>query len=127
MRALQKPRQDMFQQLSEIIGEKAAEELCNGWGGLRIYVPAAASDRHPLTLALGQRATGKLCARFSGETLTIPKLDRLHRQRRHQLIVQEYREGATGSALAQKYGLHETTVYQIVARLDAKRQRELFS
>lgn len=117
---------DMFEQLAEVVGESAAEALCNAWGGLRVYVPAQVDDRHPIYFAVGMDAARKLCARFSGETLTIPKLDRLRRARRNAQIVAEYQAGASGSQLARKYGLHEGSVYQLVARLDARRQSDLF-
>lgn len=121
-------KKDMFQQLAEIMGEKAAEDLCKAWGGLRVYVPAPESmdELHPIALAIGGDAAIKLCKRFSGETLTIPMLDRLRRARRQQQMVEEYRKGAPASTVARKYGCHENTVYALVARLDAHRQRRLF-
>ena len=116
----------MFEQLVEVIGEKAAEALCNAWGGLRVYVPGSVDDRHPIYFAIGMEAALRLCERWSGETLTIPKLDHLRRARRNQQIVAEYRAGATGSQLARRFGLHECHVYALIARYDARRQRGLF-
>lgn len=121
-----KPKRDMFEQLAEVLGEKAAEGLCAAWGGLRVYVPASVDDRHPIYFAIGLQAAKRLCERWSGETLTVPKLDRLRRAKRNQQIVEEYRAGATGSQIARKYGLHEGSVYQLIAQLDARRQQDLF-
>lgn len=122
------PKKDMFEQLAQIMGEKAAEELCKAWGGLRVYVPTPQTmdALHPIALAVGLEAAIKLCKRFSGETLTIPMLDRLRRARRHHEIIEAYKAGATARALARKYGMHETTIYQLVAKLDARRQQTLF-
>lgn len=123
-----KPKRDMFEQLAEVIGEKAAEELCRAWGGLRVYVPTpqGMDERHPIALAIGLDAALKLCAEWPAHTLTIPMLDRLRRARRHQEIVEAYKAGARVTNLARKYGMHAHSIYALIARLDARRQRELF-
>lgn len=63
---------------------------------------------------IGVEATLKLCAYFGGGPVYVPTIDTAHAVARNQLIRREFARGARVTRLADRYGLTERMVQQIV-------------
>lgn len=112
--------------IADLCGVKAALKLSEAWPGVRLFVPQTMTPDHPIALAIGVTAAEKLAQRHGGETISVSSADRYHRQRRNQLILAEYKAGASGRSLALKYGLVEKYVYDLVGKELSKQQADLF-
>lgn len=101
-------------EIAEVAGWEAALKLVDAFGGRSVRIPAAADDDHWLTMAVGKEAAAKLCARYTGSMVFIPKNDVEARRFRDRQIVEDRRSGMTVSAIAAKYKLTMRWVFAIL-------------
>lgn len=103
--------------IADLIGLPATLDLVDAWGGVRMYFPSprALSDVHPLVQVLGGETAVRLCERFGGTDVLLPRaLDALRRAR-DRLIHHEHAQGASGRTLALRYRLSERRLWEILA------------
>jgi hypothetical protein len=117
-------------EIAELIGVDAAFKLSAAWPGIRLFVPKQVSLEHPIAVAIGLQAARKLAEMYGGETVVIPMAARAAKARLHARILAEYRPtdgspGASASALARKYGVHQLSIYRLAAKLDAEHKGDL--
>lgn len=127
MTAAKAKSRDVLEELIDVIGMPAAMQLSEAFAGLRVFVPQQKSmtPDHPIVAAIGMTAAAKLSARYAADTVIVPK--RALREKRNARIVEAYQAGASARDLAIQYGLHEFTVYAIVAAAGAnRRQMDMF-
>ena len=108
----------ILHELSEVIGTESAVKLGQNMGGARIYVPAKATDEHPLTIALGKDKAQHLCNYYGGDTIELPS-KRLFREARDRVIRRDYQHlclerGCKADHLAIRYGLSRRQILNIV-------------
>lgn len=115
-------------ELAEVIGLEGTVLLSEHWPGVRLQVPHQVHPRHPIALAIGLRRAKKLCERYGGEPVTVPRGAAYLRALRNEQIVSEYQQGASARRLAMKYGLHENYIYALVGKhLADQSQGNLFT
>ncbi len=66
----------MIDSVREAIGDQAAAMLVKSFGGRKVYVPLAATERHSIGRAIGAKAAAALSRRFGGEYIEVPNLQR---------------------------------------------------
>jgi Mor family transcriptional regulator len=77
------------------------------------------NNAEQLEILIGENAAGKVFEIFSGENIYIPK--RILIKKRHEIIMKEFREGATYRELGIKYGYTENYIRKIVNKKRKKR------
>lgn len=98
--------------LTAMLGTETLAKLSARFGGRRVYVPARLTAAHELALAVGLDAALLLSAHFAGHTLSVP-MPQSATVRRKQVVELEAK-GLTRAAIAEKVGLTERRVYQIL-------------
>jgi len=102
-------------QLADVVGLAAAVRLIEEFGGTRLYVPAARSER--LAALIGAEAAAALRRRWGGDELRVPLVPRLQ----EAAVAALYREGWSAARLARRFLRTEKWVYDIVRRAEAQR------
>jgi Mor family transcriptional regulator len=113
---------ETLREIAEVVGLPAAVRLVEWRGGVRVYVPARVTERHPLARVLGVRAAAALCARYPGAELCIPRAEAALRAVRDADIRRRYSGGEGAPALALEYGLSLRQIRSIVAGQPDHRQ-----
>jgi hypothetical protein len=113
-----------FAEVSELIGEPAAELLMKKLGGTYLYVPSRPGPEHPIALLLGEHLAEQLAARFCRETILIPRGRRTGD--RERVIELRRTTGLTVKQIALATGYHVRQVSRILDGEDAKRQIDMF-
>ncbi|MCK5772014.1 Mor transcription activator family protein [Algiphilus sp.] len=114
-------------EIAEVVGSyEAAIRLSEHYPGVRLHIPHGMHARHPIALAIGLVAAERLSKRYAPETITVPKAARYARALRNAQIMAEMDRGASGRAVALRYGVHENHVYALRARELKRRQGDLF-
>ncbi|AFL76207.1 Mor transcription activator family protein [Thiocystis violascens] len=111
-----------LREIADLIGLPGALDLVDTWGGVRLYLPLAhhLPDHHALVARLGRDAAERLCERFGGADLAIPRALAALRAARDRLICHEHAHGSPARALALRYRLSERRVWEILAGADAR-------
>lgn len=103
-----------LEELCGQIGFTAVLALVLKFGGIRLHIPKACPDTHPLAVALGSDAAAALCKYMGGEKFDVPRASGLFAAARNREIVANP-EGLSASQLAIKHGLVLRTVRKIRA------------
>jgi Mor family transcriptional regulator len=90
-------------------------------------MPLLSEQIAELVELIGVRNVLKLMAYYQGQQLYIPKLDSALREIRHEQIKREFSKGVSQTALARKYGLTTSYVYQILRGVPDPDQGNLFA
>lgn len=98
--------------LTAVLGAESLAKLSARFGGRRIYVPATITPDHELVVVLGLKAAKALATHFAGLTLSVPMPQ--HAADRRRQVIEMNAEGFTRAAIAEKVGLTERRVYQIL-------------
>jgi hypothetical protein len=102
-----------LQELADEFGEVNARALSYEWGGVRLYIPQAPKDDHPITKTVGRQAADWLAYRFGGTSIYVPcEQARAHR---NQQILEQHAGGRSVSALARQFGLSHRHVTRILS------------
>ena len=90
----------ILQDVSEIVGDEAAEALAVQLGSRKIHVPHCANlgASHPLCEAMGAEAADQIAAHFFGETLYVPRA-------RHWVAARMFARGMSTKEVAQALGV----------------------
>ncbi|MGQ0530007.1 MAG: transposase [Panacagrimonas sp.] len=118
-------KRDVFAELSEIIGPRAALTLCDAFPGLRLTLPRVMSADHPIALHIGLKAAAKLVAFYGREPVVVPMNTRHKRAVIRQAALAEYRSGVPAAEVCVKHGVHLFTLYRWAGEEQAKRQLDL--
>lgn len=102
-------------ELLHLIGEEDLIALTEGYGGLRLFVPTG-GGRGPLKAVLSERALSILASQFGGSYIRVP-LARAMRARHYRL------QGLSNAQIARKFGMTESGVDQLFARMVDKPQK----
>lgn len=106
-----------LREIADLIGLPGARDLVDAWGGVRIYLPLAhrLTDRHALVGCLGRDAAERLCRRFGGAEIDIPRASLALQRARDRRICRERERGSSVRVLARRYRLTERRVWEILA------------
>lgn len=87
------------------------------WGGERRTIPAhPVQDGHPLEALFGRAAADWVVAHFGGDTLSIPRPDRLLKLARNRTMLEQYEAGMAPSEIARRNNCEHGWVIEILAR-----------
>ena len=103
-----------LRELARVLGDSDALRLVGLHGGARVSVPKLARDDHPLRMALGEAAFGRLVAEYGGETVELPKGDAYLRELRHDQVRQCREQGLTVDETAEAVGYSRRHVINII-------------
>lgn len=116
---------EKISEISAVIGLDAALKLAAAWPGIRLFIPKQIKADHPIAVAIGFKAARELSQIYGGESITPPICQRYHRAAMKAQIMSEYRNGASASELARKYGVHQFSIYNDASKEAESRQRSL--
>lgn len=103
-----------LRELARVLGDSDALRLVGLHGGARVSVPKQVRDDHPLRMALGEVAFGRLVAEYGGETIELPKGDAYLRELRHDQVRQCREQGLTVDETAKAVGYSRRHVINII-------------
>lgn len=103
-----------LRELARVLGDSDALRLVGLHGGARVSVPKQVRDDHPLRMALGAEAFGRLVAEYGGETIELPKGDAYLRELRHDQVRQCREQGLTVDETAEAVGYSRRHVINII-------------
>jgi hypothetical protein len=103
-----------LREIAENTDQRTALVLLDTYPGSHVYIPPEPVEGHKLADKLTADEFKRLCAVYGKNVLKIPKADKARRERRNQMILQDYythkmRQGD----IAAKYGLDEAWVSKI--------------
>jgi len=102
----------------EVIGEAAAQMLCERLGGVPIYVPQIPTPGSLLVLAIGRGPAARLCDRMAGAYLELPSRHGRQSIRRRQDVLYDLRRGLAVSEIASRHGITTRRVMQIRRQIE---------
>ena len=76
-----------------------------------------------LVEVIGWRATRRLCERFGGEMVYLPRADSMARIERNAGVLRDHEEGYTATEIADRRGLSAAHVHLLLGRLARRRAR----
>lgn len=113
----------ILEEIVEVAGYAPALELCRGFGGRTVRIPAPMVETHPLALTMGYAPACALSARFGGEDLPVPAERTALMDLRNQRIVAAYVEReASVSALALEFGLTRKRITEVLDEAGVQRR-----
>ena len=119
-----------MQTIAKLIGMDATEKLISNWGGimhLSIPTPENLKDDHILIQKLGKEAAIQLATRWGGDTISVSLCTAALRKQRNARIDAMYASGKTVVQITHATGLHERSVWRILADVnEQKKQLNLF-
>jgi hypothetical protein len=102
------------EELEEVIGARATDELLRAWGGTHFRFPSTLPDDHPMLFVVGRYNAELLCLHFGSCACDLPIFDDRDIQRRNVLIFERLtRDNATQNQVAGEFGLTVRTVRAI--------------
>lgn len=111
----------VYAAVAEVVGEEAADRLCEVLGGTRIYVPAAPGEHHPISVAVGAEAATLIAEHFHRTVLVLPKP-----KSRQERVLEMRKAGRPVREIALATGYTEGHVYALLAE-DRSAQLDLFA
>ena len=113
------PRADTTE-LVAAVGEAAARQLIEAFGGRSLAVPRrpGSMGHAQLVECLGEPAAAALCLHFGGTEVYIPKPDADHRRARNTRLRADYDSGIPVADLVTRYRLSERWVYAVLGGSD---------
>lgn len=112
---------DALDEIAGVVGEVAARNMAQRFGGISLNVPRAIGDHHPIAIALGRVAADQLAAWAGGSAIYIPK-----QAERRARVVELGERSLTRTQIARDTGYSERHVYRLLAESDDYRQPDLF-
>ena len=114
----------IFNVLTRRIGFRAATELVRGWGGRRVTIPSEKTDDHPMALALGPEAFGRLVDLYGGQPMDVPGERNALLKLRDDAILKAWLGGSSKRQLAEQFGLDRSMIFRILKKAEAERTDE---
>lgn len=103
----------LLEDLGAVMGTTAALRLIAVFGGGSLYVPAFATDDHPICVVVGREPFVRLVEAFGGDVLSLPANAEYERLRRWRRVVRLLSKGADVADVAQRFDITERTVRNI--------------
>lgn len=107
--------------LIDVIGINAALTIVEQRGGIRLYVPAKATESHWLADLIGLDALQKLVDVYAREEIEIPRCAATLKDIKDREIASST---ASNSELARQYGMTERNVRKIRRRVEARNNND---
>lgn len=107
--------------LLNAVGHVDTIKIVRRWGGRTLYVPRTVKEGDPFSYALGLESASKLCAKFGGQYLQIPRESDALIEFRNEEIIKDHRAGVSITQIGYKHGLCRQSVSYII-RLYAERE-----
>jgi len=92
----------LLRQLIRVMGQDAALQLVDQFGGTQLVVPKRFTPDHMLVDVVGLEAFGALVSQYGTEVLELPKNDAVVMQLRHHRVRELREQGLTHSEIAIK-------------------------
>ncbi len=116
-----------LREIADNTSERIALVLLEMYPGTHVYIPAEPVEGHKLADRLTAAEFALLCKVYGKNVLKIPRADKARRERRNQLILQDYfAHKLTQGSIAVKYGLTEEWVGKICNTVAISPQTDLF-
>ena len=77
---------ESFEAIVEVLGQSDAIQLCNEFGGQRLYVPKTCNEGSDIAKRIGAGTASRLSEAFGGNQLQVPMGLAISARRRRQLI-----------------------------------------
>ena len=103
------------QEIVEIIGDRATDELLRAWGGTYFRFPREFEADHPLEFVVGRYNAEILCMHLGDRSYDLPGYSDQNRSHRNELIIKALEGGKKQSVVAVEFGLSSRTVRTIYA------------
>ncbi|MEE4153237.1 MAG: hypothetical protein V2I27_03680 [Erythrobacter sp.] len=103
---MSKAAKSLSDELREVLGEEGFVQLCQAFGGTRLYVPCSVRDGHEIIQAIGVEAARKLVRRFSPTSIRVPLAKR-------ERVLFYRQQGLSHAKIARLMGMCETGVEKI--------------
>ena len=100
---------DLSEHLRGLLTETELADLCDAFGGIRLYVPLNLSPEHRIVKAIGVAPTERLIQAFGGCPIRVPLMRKLRARRYRQ-------EGRSNAWIARRLGVTESGVDKLFAR-----------
>ena len=94
-----------MEEIIEIIGETAAELLCDRLGGTSLYIPKVPGAGSRLVLAIGHASALALCQASAGQTFYLPSRLSLARRRLRSAVLYDLKRGLSTNEIAIRNGI----------------------
>ena len=101
------------QEIVEIIGDRATDELLRAWGGTYFRFPREFEADHPLEFVVGRYNAEILCMHLGDRTYDLPGYNDKDHTLRNKSITRELLSGRSQSSVATEFGISERTVRTI--------------
>ncbi len=109
---------DLQDDLAQVIGQAAVTRLIETFGGTKTYVPRTIGAHHPISVAIGVKASTLLAEHYHGMMLDLPKA---HLRRRRALETALNRpEGMTLKDVALAFDYTERMIYKMIEQHKAE-------
>lgn len=106
----------LLNEIADVAGLDAAIAISDARGGSRVTIPAKVKDDHWLVRACGKEAAEKLCDHFrsgnQGATIDLPVGPTSSANALRRKVDQMIRDGVSANQIAQRAGVHRTTVFR---------------
>lgn len=106
--------------LVEVIGLDAALAIVEARGGVRLYVPEAATVDHWLAGLIGLEALAALTEVYAREEIDVPRCAGALRALREREIVAEAEAGASNAELARRHHYTERGIRKLRRRVEGE-------
>lgn len=106
-----------FDDLAGCIGGTAAVWLVSLHKGRTLYVPAQATEDHPIAKRIGYTRMQRLCGEFGNSTIDMPTEVEWERARMVRIVADMLQHGRTRKEIARLLGITERQVgnYRVIA------------
>jgi Mor family transcriptional regulator len=91
--------------------------MCEIWGGRTLYVPAAASPKHPIARDLGEDKLNELCRHFGGQRIYLPNLDAVRLVKKQRMAKRMQALNMNHWEIAEMLGVTTRTVTTWLSRV----------
>lgn len=106
---------DSITAIMELIGERDTYDLVKNYGGNTLFFPGASSEARPF---ISQEAWKRLCSRFGGTYVFIPRCHNEMLLQRNKLIIEDRKNGKSIAECCLKFNLSDRQIKSICSRKD---------
>lgn len=114
-----------LRKLSNLIGLQAALKLTSHYPGVSLYIPTTATTNHVISQTIGITAFKLLIEHYQHSTITLPKLDSIHRQLKHQILIELKNSGESNRSIALKTNYSQRHVERLISSYKNNQKRTI--
>lgn len=111
---------EVYHLIAGTFGDEQATALCRKFGGVTMYIPAAARSDHPIAAHVSLDALDLLVRHYGGSVIYIPIGPDGGAAQRRALVMTALHEGCSANVAARRGGVSVATVRRIKRSTRAK-------